>query len=398
MANPSLIRHINQARVLRLLKDRGSLSRAELARFLKLTRSTLTFVTGELVEKGLVIEAGPSSVSQATGRPGTPLKLNPDGAFFLGAELVAEHIHAILINLEGSIVYRETLELESRKPESVADELVRMVKRIWADQLQGSERLRGLGISVSALVDSQGVIRVAPTFGWNHFDMKSAVKSQLNLSVFVENDANGAALAELSFGRRVGQSDLCVLRLDVGVGAGMIFDRKLFRGGDGLAGEIGHLTLSPTKLARAEGWGYLETQLGRNGLLDSYQRAGGAAKNLETFLRDLRLKKPLAQKTVRAWGEWLTLAIRNLADLFNPQLVVLSGPLAELYPFVEENVKTRLRQRCFPTVEKLEIEVSAFGKDSSALGGAALVYDQILSVPDSNFLQDLVPASASFPP
>ena len=58
MATPSLIRHINQARVLRLLKDRGSLSRAELARFLKLTRSTLTFVTGELVERGLVIEAG----------------------------------------------------------------------------------------------------------------------------------------------------------------------------------------------------------------------------------------------------------------------------------------------------------------------------------------------------
>ena len=394
MATPSLIRHINQARVLRLLKDRGSLSRAELARLLKLTRSTLTFVTGELMERGLVIEAEQSSVSQATGRPGTPLKLNPDGAFFLGTELVAEHMHAILINLEGSIVYRETVELESRKPESVAEELVRMVKRIWADQLQGSERLRGLGVSVSALVDSQGVIRIAPTFGWNHFDMKNAVKSRLDLPVFVENDANGAALAELSFGRRAGQSELCVLRLDVGVGAGMIFDRKLFRGGDGLAGEIGHLTLSPTKLAQAEGWGFLETQLGRNGLLASYRRAGGAAKNLETFLRDLRTEKPLAQKTVRAWGEWLTLAIRNLADFFNPQLVVLSGPLAELYPFVEENVKTRLRQRCFPTVEKLEIEVSAFGKDSSALGGAALVYDQMLSVPDSNFLQDLVPANA----
>jgi predicted NBD/HSP70 family sugar kinase len=394
MATPSLIRHINQTRVLRLLKDRGNLSRAELARFLKLTRSTLTFVTGELVERGLVTEAGQSSVAQPTGRPGTPLKLNPDGAFFLGAELAAEHIHSVLINLEGSIIYRETAELASKKPESVSEELVRMVERIWSGQLRGSERLRGLGVSVSALVDAQGVIRIAPTFGWNHFDMKSALKSRLDLPVFVENDANGAALAELSFGRRVGQTDLCVLRLDVGVGAGMIFDRKLFRGSDGLAGEIGHLTLNPTKLGQAEGWGFLETQLGRDGLLASYRRVGGAAKNLETFLRDLRKENPLAQKTVRAWGEWLTLAIRNLADLFNPQLVVLSGSLAELFPFVEEHVKTRLRQRCFPTVEKLEIEVSSFGKDSSALGGAALVYDEILSVPDSSFLEDLVPGSA----
>jgi hypothetical protein len=69
--------------------------------------------------------------------------------------------------------------------------------------------------------------------------------------------------------------------------------------------------------------------------------------------------------------------------------VVLAGPLSELFPFVEDEVKVRLRDRSFPTVESLEIEVSSFGKDGSALGGAALVYDQILSVPDSNFLEDL---------
>jgi predicted NBD/HSP70 family sugar kinase len=68
-------------------------------------------------------------------------------------------------------------------------------------------------------------------------------------------------LAELSFGRR---SDLCLLFLDVGVGAGLIFDRKIFRGSDGLAGEIGHLTLDPTSNGQAEGMGFLETHLGRD--------------------------------------------------------------------------------------------------------------------------------------
>src|SRR5206468_752836 len=106
---------------------------------------------------------------QPTGRPGTPLKLNPDGAFFLGAELAAEYIHSVLINLEGSIIYRETAALASKKPESITEELVRMVERICSGQLRDSERLRGLGVSVSALVDAQGVIRIAPTFGWNHF-------------------------------------------------------------------------------------------------------------------------------------------------------------------------------------------------------------------------------------
>ena len=388
MARPSLIRRINQARVLRLLKDRGKLSRAELARCLNLTRSTLTFVTGELIEAGLVRENGESSTPQTTGRPGTALKLNPDGAFFLGAEIAAEQIHLVLINLEGSIIYRETAKLQYRKPEPVCEQLVQMVEGVWSGHLARSDRLRGVGVTVSALVNTQGVIRIAPTFGWHRVDLRGVLKSRLSIPVFVDNDANGAALAELSFGKRVGQIDLCLLRLDVGVGAGMIFNRKVFRGSEGLAGEIGHLTLDPIKNAKAEGKGAFETQLGRDGLLTSYRQLGGTG-NFEAFLRDLRKEQPLAQKIVRRWGEWLTLAIQNLADLFNPQLVVLAGPLSELFPFIEDEVKVRLRDRSFPTVESLEIEVSSFGKYGSALGGAALVYDQILSVPDSNFLEDL---------
>jgi predicted NBD/HSP70 family sugar kinase len=389
MASPSLIRHINQARVLRLLKEQGNISRAELARSLNLTRSTLTYVTSELIEMGLVAEAGQSFVTQATGRPGTGLKLNPRGAFFLGAEIGAEGIHLVLINLAGSVIYRETVALRSKRPESVCRDLVELVQGVWSDQLKRSDRLRGVGVTVSALVDTQGVIRVAPTLGWQQFDLKSALKSQLDVPVFVENDANGAALAELSFGRRVGQSDLCLLFLDIGVGAGMIFDRKIFRGSDGLAGEIGHLSLDPAQNRQAEGKGILENQLGRDALLAAYRRAGGEAKSLETFLRDLKRERPLAQKTLRAWGEWLTLAIRNLADLFNPKRVVLAGPLSELFPFVEGDVRRRLMERGFPTVEELEVDVSSFGKDSSALGGAALVFDRIFSVPDSNFLEDL---------
>ena len=388
MATPRLIRHINQTRVLRLLKEEWTLSRAELARSLNLTRSTLTAVTDELMEMDLVIEAGQSFITQTTGRPGTGLRLNPEGAFFLGAEINVEHIHLVLINLEGSIIYRETSKLRSTKPEAVCRDLVDLVEAVWSAQLGGSDRLRGVGVTVSALVDTQGLIRIAPTFHWHHVDLKSTLTSHLDIPVFVENDANGAALAELSFGHRKGQSDLCLLFLDVGVGAGMIFDRKIFRGSDGLAGEIGHLSLDPANNGQAEGMGFLETHLGRDALLASYRRAGGGAKKLETLLRDLKKGMPVARKIVRIWGEWLTLAIRNLADLFNPKRVIVAGSLSEFFPFVEEDIRRRLMERCFPTVESLEVDLSSFGKDSSALGGAALVYDRIFSVPDSSFLKD----------
>jgi predicted NBD/HSP70 family sugar kinase len=388
MATPSLIRHINQTRVLRLLKEEGTLSRAELARSLSLTRSTLTAVIDELMKMNLVIEAGEPFVTQATGRPGTGLKLDPEGAFFLGAEINVEQIHLVLINLEGSIIYRRTKKLRSKKPTAVCRDLVNLVRTAWSVRLAGSDRLRGLGITVSALVDIHGVIRNAPTFRWQDVDLKEAIASQLDIPIFVENDANGAALAELSFGRRKGQSDLCLLLLGVGVGGGMIFDRRIFRGSDGFAGEVGHLSLVPASNGQAEGMGFLETHLGRDALLASYRRAGGKVKGLERFLRDLRKKVPSAQNVVKVWGEWLTLAIRNLADLFNPKRVILAGPLAELFDYVEEDVRQRLRARRFPTVENLEIALSSFGKDCCAIGGAALVFDRIFSVPDSNFLKD----------
>ena len=389
MAKPDLVRHINQARALRLLKEQGTLSRAELARFLNLNRSTLTFVTGELLRQSLIREAGEPFVTQATGRPGTGLKLNPEGAYFLGAEIGAERLHLVLIDLQGSIRHRQTTKLRSSEPRDVASVLVHLVQSVRRNELRNSTRLQGIGVAVSALVDAQGVVRIAPTLGWDRVDLKGILQPQLDIPVFVENDAKGAALAELSFGRRVGHSDICLLFLDVGVGAGVIVDRKIFRGSNGLAGEIGHLTLDPAKNRRDERMGFLETQLGRDGLLAAYRRAGGEAQNFPALIRDLKKEDPRAKKTVRAWGEWLTLAIRNLADLFNPRLVVLAGGLSELFPFVELDVRRRLNERHFPTVEDLEITVSDFGKDSSALGGAALVYDRVFSVPNVDFLEDL---------
>jgi predicted NBD/HSP70 family sugar kinase len=389
MPRPAFLRDINQARVLRLLKEKGVLSRAEVARSLDLTRSTVTLVIGELIKKGLIAPTGEAFVTQLTGRPGAALKLNGEGAFFLGVEIGANEVHLLLIDLFGSIIHRQTVPHRSTRPEVVCQDLVHLVLQVWSERLKNSDRLRGVGFAVSGLINTQGVIRKAPTLGWHDVDLKNELLVKLPLPAFAENDANAAALAELSFGGRVGYSDLCVLLLDFGVGAGIISERKLFRGYLGLAGEIGHLCLEPAKRHPDEEIGFLESRVGRNHLLASYQRAGGKAKDLAGFLEDLKRNGSTARKTVETWAEWLALTISNLADIANPKLVVLAGPLSELYPFVERRVRKRLEERRFPTVEELEIEVSTFGRDGAALGGAALVFNGLFSVPDSSFLGDL---------
>ena len=389
MPGPTFLRDINQARVLRLLKEKGVLSRAEIARYLGLTRSTVTLVIGELIDKGFIAPTGGAFVTQRTGRPGAALKLNGEGAFFLGVEIGADEVHLVLINLFGSIIHRQTVPHRSTRPEVVCQDLADVVLRVWSKQLKNSDRLRGVGFAVSGLINTQGVIRKAPTLGWHDVDLKNELLVRLPLPAFAENDANAAALAELSFGGRVGYSDLCVLLLNVGVGAGIISERKLLRGYLGLAGEIGHLCLEPAKRHPDEEIGFLESCVGWNNLLASYRRAGGKGKDLAGFVEDLEENGSTARKAVETWAEWLVLTISNLADIANPKLVVLAGPLSELYPFVERKVRKRLEERRFPTVEELEIEVSSFGRDSAALGGAALVFNSLFSVPDSSFLGDL---------
>jgi predicted NBD/HSP70 family sugar kinase len=389
MPGPTFLRDINQARVLRLLKEKGVLSRAEVARYLGVTRSTVTLVIGELIEKGLIVPTGEAFVTQLTGRPGAALKLNREGAFFLGVEIGATEVHLLLIDLFGSIIHRETVPHRSTRSEVVCQDLIDLILRVWSERLKNSDRVRGVGFAVSGLINTRGVIRKAPTLGWHEVDLKNELLVKLPLPAFAENDANAAALAELSFGGRVSCSDLCVLLLSVGVGAGIISERRLFRGHLGLAGEIGHLCLEPAKRQPDEEIGFLESCVGRNNLLSSYQRAGGKGKDLAGFLEDLKGDGQIARKAVETWAEWLALTISNLADIANPKLVVLAGPLSELYPFVEERVRKRLEERNFPTVEELEIEVSTFGRDAAALGGAALVFNGLFSVPDSSFLDDL---------
>jgi predicted NBD/HSP70 family sugar kinase len=398
MARPKLIRDINQSRALLLLKEHGTLSRAAFARALNLTRATVTSVAAELLEQGLVIETGETFVTEGTGRPGQGLKLNPEGAFFVGVAIEVGRLTAVVINLGGEIVFRDKVE-SSSDPAAVIHTAANLVREIVTKRLKKSPRIRGVGFTVPGMLSPEGLVRLAPLLNWRDVPLRKELARQIPLPIFIENDANAAALAELYFGSCTGARNLCLLILDVGVGAGTIVDRKIFRGGQGYAGEIGHLDLRLKSASLQEGRGFLESVLGRDGLLSRYQPAGKRIRDLKRLLELLRKGDAGARAMVNAWSDWLVLAIRSVADLYNPKLVILSGQLACLYDFVSSKVVDQLQARKFPTVDGLEVRVSSFGENSSAVGGAALVYDSLFTVPGVTFSDFMAePTVGSSPP
>jgi predicted NBD/HSP70 family sugar kinase len=386
MARPRLVRDINQSRALLLLKEHKTLSRAAFARALSLTKATVTNVTSDLLEQGLVAETGENFVTEGTGRPGQGLRLNPEGAFFVGIAVEVERLTAVVANLRGEIIFRNQVPLEnSRDATTTIGTVAKTVREIVAKRLKNSSRVRGVGFTIPGMLSQDGIVRLAPLLKWRDVPFREELAKRIPMPIFIENDANAAALAEVYFGSCAGERNLCLLMLDVGVGAGTIVDRKIFRGGQGYAGEIGHLDLRLKSAGVPEGRGFLESVLGRDGLLSGYKPGAKKVRDLERLLDLLRKGDAGARAIVDTWSDWLALAIRSVADLYNPTLIVLAGQLSCLYEFVSSKVVSRLQGREFPTVDHLQVKISSFGDSSSAVGGAALVYDSLFTVPGVTF-------------
>lgn len=396
-AKPHLLKQINYARILELLRCRAPITRAELARYSGLTRSTVTVITAELITKGLVRESGEMIVKPGGGRPGVGLSLNPDGAFFIGAAIEVEHITVVELNLAAQIVQRIQEPIEgSSDPERIFNQLVQLIDRVRQSNPLSQHRLRGVGLTVQGTLNLGSTVICAPFLGWHGVDLRRYLQLRINLPLFVDNDANAAALAEVYLGRAMQISHLLYLLINRGMGAGIVVNNQVFRGAYGTAGEIGSVSIEPYRSTRDDSSQQrdLGTSVGKETLLRRYRERGGKASDVNDLVAHLVLADPLTQAVVFEWAEILGWAIINLVNILNPEQIVIGGPLSALLPYVKNQLDAMLRD-CVPgdgsngffSNPNSRLEASTFGEDASAVGGAVLVYQSLFQVPDLVLLQ-----------
>lgn len=385
--NPGLLKQINTARLLELLRRRGAIARADLARSTGLTRSTVTVITAELIAQGLVRESGEISASRGGGRPGVGLMLNPDGAFFIGAAIEVEHLTVVKLNLAAQIVTRiqEPLQVGADLA-PVLTQLVQLIDRVRQADPLCSSRLRGVGLSIQGILNLDGVIIRAPFLNWSGGDLRSYLQSHLDLPLFVDNDANAAALAEVYLGSAMQSSSLLYILINKDIGSGIIINNQVFRGAFGTAGEISALMSDPPGQDDLELWNH---GVGKEALLYRYREQGGKAKDLHELVAHLAQGEAIALSVVQDWAEILGRGLVCVASLLNPERIVLGGPLTGLFPYVKDSLIARLQNKMprqgelgFFSNPKARFEVSTFGEDASAVGGAVLAYQSLFRVPD----------------
>jgi predicted NBD/HSP70 family sugar kinase len=372
--------------VLRLIREEGVATRAELGRLTGLSRPAVTLRVTELIDHRLITERadGPST----GGRPPARLEFNAAGGVVLVASLGHTHGHLAVCDLAGEVLAQEATALSpDLGPHKVIPELLDR----WTSLLAGATRgpsgldtanVRGVGIAIPGTVEfATGRAqdhRVLPR--WGGVDIRPIVAGRLPVPVYLDNDVNVMALGEHRTRSRSGDGtdDLLFVKLSTGIGAGVISGGRIQRGALGAAGEIGHNPVQDggDLRCRCGNLGCVEAIAGGGALLAKVDRAADLAALVELALAGDPEVVTLVREAGRRIGEVLAAAV----NLLNPAVVVLGGDLAGAYePLIAGVREIVYRRSTALATRQLRIEPSRLADLAGLRGCATLVLDHVLA-------------------
>lgn len=238
---------LSEQRIIDLIRYRGPISRAELAREAGLSPPSLTRLIQQLLERELVVESGRIYAGQR-GQPAQLVQLNPRGAFAAGIALQSEYLEGCIVDMEGRLCASTAIPLESLAPERVGPLAAQMLAELIATAGIDTAKLAGVGVSMPGMAlgaygsgtRPEGVNNLPDEFeDWKRLDLKAFFSEALGMICWLENSSKAVALAEMYYGegRRLG--NFAVVHIAYGFGGSLILNRRPYRGARGRAGEFG---------------------------------------------------------------------------------------------------------------------------------------------------------------
>ncbi|MGW2379426.1 ROK family protein [Streptomyces sp. NPDC001658] len=367
------------ARILELLASGQAATRTELADLLGAAPSTVSFAVGKLVDYGLVAEEG--TRNSTGGRPRKVLRLGGSDGYAVAAELGGKHAHVGVVHPGGGLTDVSTVPFATAAgPEAALPGLVETLEAL-ADR-HGRNLLRGVGLCLPGPVDvASGLVTLPARMpGWNRFPVRDWLQERFGVPVAIENDANCMAVGEHSV-RPAEQRQAIMVKAGSGIGAGVIADGRLYRGGSGAAGEITHARVEAGHAIPCScgNTGCLETVASGAALVRTLRERGLDVASTEDVVRLATDADPEATRAVRQAGRHLGQVLAANVNFFNPDAVYLGGILSTLEPFVAA-VRSQLYEGCHPLVtQRLVIERTSLGADAGLLGAGQFALQRALA-------------------
>ena len=376
-ADQHLLKDLNRMAIVRHLSAWPGQSRAALAESLQLTKSTVSALVKELIHEGWLLEREVVATGELGRRP-TPLFVDPGRLVLLGAELGVDGVQVVATSLTGDVLARARSPLDAgRDPHLALVRAAKLLLQVHARLDTPAQQVIGIGVGLPGGVDEQrGHLHFAHNLGWRDLPAGRLLAEHLRgtalqgAPLFVQNDADVAALGELEFGTDSTPDPLIYLSLGLGVGAGVIVEDRLLTGAHGLAGEVGHTTLDVDGPRCSCGRrGCAEAMIGFRAMLGAADEAGGLAE----VQRRLRSGQTGSAEAVAQAGRYLGMLLANLCAAYDPGRIVLGGAAVELgAPFLHAAFQTLEGFAAAANVATPMVTLTRFGHDAVAVGAAAL--------------------------
>jgi predicted NBD/HSP70 family sugar kinase len=367
------------------VRGAGRAARTDVTRALGISAGSATTLTADLIAAGLLREVEGLPRETGRGRPPVALEVVSEACHVIGIKLSDEVHSAVLTDFSGQMVADASLPTPPTRKS--LDDLLDEIGVLITAVLQGSGKdicdIAAVGIGLSGIVDHHtGTVPWSPLLAGRDMDIATAFVARFGLPLYLDNDANVLTLAELWFGAGRSMTDFAVVTIEHGVGMGLVLDNRLFRGSRGMGLELGHTKVQlDGALCRCGQRGCLEAYLA------DYALAREAATALHRNPRNLQSPNAMldalftqakagneAARTIfRRAGRYLSVGLANVIQLFDPELIILSGERMQYDYLYSEEVLAEMRKLTLNDGRAAcRIEIHAWGDLVWARGASAL--------------------------
>jgi glucokinase-like ROK family protein len=390
-----------EAEVIRALKKTGKTSRVEISHITGWSRAKTSQEVKALIEKGFLEEAGAGSSNG--GRKPRLLRLNRQLGYIVGIDIGATSIEVALADINGLLLGRVYEAADVRHPpEELLCRCSQLILDLVVAQGLRPEQILGIGVGVPGPVDFARGVLVAPPLmpDWENYPIRDFFKATFSSAfVVVDNDVNIMALGEQRSGDGRNVDHFLLVKIGTGIGCGIMVNRKIHRGSDGCAGDIGHICVDKGgPICRCGNHGCLEAMAAgpaiaekalnaalhrKSELLRKIMEDKGGTLTPEDVNYACREGDEEALEIIRASGQMIGDVLAGLVNFFNPSHIFISGGIANFGNHLLIAIKRAVLRRSLPlATTNLVINFSKAGADAGVIGSIMLALDYLFMVED----------------
>ena len=382
----SLMKRMNTALILNLIRERGTVSRIEIAKETGLTAATVTNLTSELIDNKLVEEF--STGVSTGGRKPILLKINSSFFCVASASITPDRVEFAVSDFCAKIIFYKHIDIASPTPQICVDFIIKSLNEFT---LTNNTRVIGMGVGIHGIVDSaDGISVYAPNLNWRNVNIKALIKKHTDIPVMVDNDVRLMTLAQMWFGSSKNSDDFVLLYIGRGVGSAFVIDKKLIRGSNDAAGEFGHTIIDPDGPV---------CECGRHGCLQAFTNEAAMLNTLKENLHKssilnenslcddivdayLNHSDKAATEVINKEIKYLAIGISNIINMFNPSLIVLASDIKDFDIAVASKLTDEVKKYTVTSGNvNCNISFSLLGRHSLLNGATALVLNSIYENP-----------------